>query len=73
MGKGKYGLFVVATGALFALGACAESVPQQIAYGYQPGYERGIDQDISATHNGDSATFGNLIPGPAAPWRLTQY
>jgi len=68
----KSGSGTVATVALLVLAGCAAGVPQQVA-GAFPGYERGIDQDISATHNGNAATLDNTSIGANAPWRLNQW
>jgi hypothetical protein len=70
---GKHALRMVTVASALALCACAEQVPPQVAtYGYFPAYERGIDQDIAASHEAGSATLDNSIPGRAAPWRLQQ-
>jgi len=64
MGKRNFALMLAAIAAVSLLSACAEPVPpQEASYGYYPGYERGIDQDISATHDGGSATLDNVGPG----------
>ena len=69
MGTSKSGLALAAIAMLGLLAACAEPVPPQLAnYGYYPGYERGIDQDISATHDGGAATLDNVGPG-GRTWR----
>jgi hypothetical protein len=54
-------LAVSATAALLALGACADVdvIP-----------ERGLDQDISATHDGTAPTVRNLGPRGGENWRL---
>jgi len=64
MGICKLGFTIAAVAALALASACAASPPPQVAsYGYSPAYERGIDQDISAGHDGGSATLDNVGPG----------
>jgi hypothetical protein len=61
---------LLSLGWMFILSACAEKVPPQVAT--YPYYERGIDQDISATRDSGS-TLETLSGGANAPWRLNQY
>jgi hypothetical protein len=60
--------YVLSLGTAFALSACAAGTPTQIAA--YPYYERGIDQDIAATHHNGS-TLGSSSSN--VPWRLNQY
>jgi hypothetical protein len=47
--------------ALLALAACSgDSGAYPESAGYAPYYERGIDQDIEATHDDDAPTLRNL-------------
>ncbi len=52
--------------ALYALAACSgqtDTYPQSA--GYRPYYERGINQDIEATHGVDTPTSRTLgVPNP---------
>lgn len=64
MGMYKLGLAIPAVAALALASGCTESVPLQVAG--SPAYERGIDQDISAGHDGGSATLDNVGPGAHA-------
>lgn len=50
--------------ALLALAACGASGEAS-----QAG-ERGIDQDIAATHDAGAPTLNNMALGQFAPWRL---
>ena len=50
--------------ALLALAACGATDEAS-----QAG-ERGIDQDITATHDAGAPTLNNMALGEFAPWRL---
>jgi len=56
---------VLALLALLALAACSGS-PEDASQAGQ----RGIDQDITATHDAGAPTLNNLSLGGSAPWRL---
>jgi len=62
-------LALAATSLVLLTAAGCTDVPEQVASS-EPRYERGIDQDISATHNGGAATADNLTTH--APWRINQ-
>ncbi|HUN46003.1 MAG TPA: hypothetical protein VMU85_05765 [Stellaceae bacterium] len=53
--------------AIFGLAACAgQSDEYPGSAGYRPYYERGIDQDINATHNPNAPTAGSEgLPDPS--------
>jgi len=71
MSKSKQlGNIALSLGTVLALSACAEGAPPQVAL--YPPYERGIDQDISATHDNGS-TLEHLSGGANMPWRINQY
>jgi len=54
--------------ALSMLVGCVD--PSDLPYlGGRPGYQRGIDQDIEATHDSGAATLGNESPVVPANWR----
>ena len=54
-----------ALGALLSLAACTD--PDSVS---GSGFERGIDADIAATHDGGAPTVRNLGPRGSENWRL---
>ena len=68
MSANKCANYLLSLGIAFVLSACASGTPPQVAT--HPYYERGIDQDIAATHRTGS-TLDSLSNN--VPWRLNQY
>jgi hypothetical protein len=68
MSTNYFASYLLSLGTALVLSACAADTPTQIAT--YPYYERGIDQDIAATHH-NGATLGSSSSN--VPWRLNQY
>jgi hypothetical protein len=63
----KIPLIGTVLGSLVLLAGCVD-VGDQPSYGGRPGYERAIDQDISASHE-NGAILQDESPATPANWR----